>query len=145
MAGPTIVVVDSDSDSDEVEDPPAALSTQSIREQGEAALAARMQRTLRDVFGLREFRAPQQQVIQHVLTGGSGLVLLPTGGGKSLTYQLPGVLLGGVTLVVSPLLALMADQVQALRAKGIEARACRLVGEGSRGFWVGWWVAVCLA
>ncbi len=82
----------------------------------------RIYATLRDTFGLQEFRPPQLDVIKHVLGGGSGLVLLPTGGGKSLCYQLPAILLPGVTIVISPLLALMDDQVSALRSKGVEAR-----------------------
>lgn len=63
---------------------------------------------LRTVFRLDAFRGPQQAVIDHALAGHDALVLMPTGAGKSLTFQLPAVLSPGVTLVVSPLLALMA-------------------------------------
>ena len=70
-------------------------------------------------FGHSEFRPGQKQVIEAVLAGRSALAVFPTGGGKSICYQLPAVLLAGLTLVVSPLIALMKDQVDALRAKGI--------------------------
>lgn len=76
---------------------------------------------LKRIFGLSEFRSSQEQVIQHLVAGGSGLLIMPTGGGKSLCYQLPSQLLPGLTLVISPLIALMKDQVDALRAKGVEA------------------------
>ena len=69
---------------------------------------------LRRVFGHSDFRSGQLEVIQRVLRGGSTLALLPTGAGKSLTYQLPAMLLPGLTLVVSPLLALMTDQLRGL-------------------------------
>lgn len=72
-------------------------------------------------FGHSTFRSPQDAVIQQILDGRDTLVIMPTGGGKSLCYQLPALLLPGVTLVVSPLIALMKDQVDALRAKGIPA------------------------
>lgn len=125
MAGPeVVVVVDDSSDEEEVEEPGPPLNVQ-LRQEGNAGLDARMHQALREVFKLRAFRPPQQAVVKHVLQGGSGLVLLPTGGGKSLCYQLPAVLLEGVCLVVSPLIALMEDQVAALRAKGVDARACR--------------------
>ncbi|MBW8073007.1 MAG: RecQ family ATP-dependent DNA helicase [Ferrovum sp.] len=78
---------------------------------------------LRETFGYREFRGFQEEVIEHVRGGEHALVLMPTGGGKSLCYQIPGLLRTGVTLVVSPLIALMQDQVQALRKRGIAA-AC---------------------
>ncbi|WP_297480815.1 RecQ family ATP-dependent DNA helicase [Ferrovum sp.] len=80
-------------------------------------------RILHDTFGYTEFRGFQKEVIDHVGGGGSALVLMPTGGGKSLCYQIPGLLRPGVTLVISPLIALMQDQVQALRKRGIAA-AC---------------------
>jgi RecQ family ATP-dependent DNA helicase len=72
-------------------------------------------------FGLPAFRPPQHQVIEHVLSGRSALVVMPTGGGKSLCYQLPALLQEGLTLVVSPLIALMKDQVDALLERNIPA------------------------
>ncbi|QWY74560.1 RecQ family ATP-dependent DNA helicase [Ferrovum myxofaciens] len=78
---------------------------------------------LRETFGYTEFRGFQKEVIDHVGGGGHALVLMPTGGGKSLCYQIPGLLRPGVTLVISPLIALMQDQVQALRKRGVAA-AC---------------------
>ena len=76
---------------------------------------------LRESFGLSELRGHQAAAIAGVLAGRDVLLTMPTGGGKSLTYQLPAVLLEGLTLVVSPLIALMKDQVDALRRKGIRA------------------------
>lgn len=78
-------------------------------------------RTLRKTFGLRAFRAGQEAVISRLLEGKSVLALLPTGGGKSLCYQIPALALPGTALVVSPLLALMRDQVETLRRRGIAA------------------------
>jgi ATP-dependent DNA helicase RecQ len=72
-------------------------------------------------FGHAEFRPGQEQIIQALLADRSALAVFPTGGGKSLCYQLPALLLDGLTLVVSPLIALMKDQVDALRARGISA------------------------
>lgn len=72
-------------------------------------------------FGFRGFRYPQESVIQQILSGRDVMVVMPTGGGKSLCYQLPALLLPGLTLVVSPLIALMKDQVDALQARGIAA------------------------
>jgi ATP-dependent DNA helicase RecQ len=77
--------------------------------------------TLRDHFGFDAFRDGQEAVIRALLDGRSALAVFPTGGGKSLCYQLPALLLDGITLVVSPLIALMKDQVDALTAKGIAA------------------------
>jgi ATP-dependent DNA helicase RecQ len=72
-------------------------------------------------FGFREFREPQGDVVSAVLNGEDVVVVMPTGGGKSLCYQLPAILLDGVTIVVSPLIALMKDQVDALLARGVAA------------------------
>ncbi|MDP1634873.1 MAG: DNA helicase RecQ [Gallionellaceae bacterium] len=80
-----------------------------------------LQQTLRDVFGYAEFRGAQQAIVEHVLAGGDALVLMPTGGGKSLCYQIPALLRSGVGIVVSPLIALMQDQVDALRQLGVQA------------------------
>jgi ATP-dependent DNA helicase RecQ len=77
--------------------------------------------TLRDHFGHAAFRDGQEPVVRALLDGRSALAVFPTGGGKSLCYQLPALLLDGLTLVVSPLIALMRDQVDALTAKGISA------------------------
>ena len=79
------------------------------------------QTILTETFGHAAFRASQGDVIDHVLGGGHAVVLMPTGMGKSLCYQVPALSLPGVTLVLSPLIALMKDQVDGLRAKGIDA------------------------
>ena len=76
---------------------------------------------LQQVFGHPAFREGQAAVIERLLAGRSALAVFPTGGGKSVCYQLPALLLPGVTLVVSPLIALMKDQVDALRARGVAA------------------------
>ncbi|MGK5741764.1 DNA helicase RecQ [Micromonospora sp. URMC 103] len=76
---------------------------------------------LRRVFGYDAFRGFQQDVIDHVVAGGDALVLMPTGGGKSLCYQIPALVRPGVAVVVSPLIALMQDQVDALTAVGVRA------------------------
>ena len=79
------------------------------------------QRVLEDVFGYPEFRGQQQSIIEATLAGHDSLVIMPTGGGKSLCYQIPAMLREGTGLVVSPLIALMQDQVTALRELGIAA------------------------
>ncbi|MDH2426871.1 DNA helicase RecQ [Sphaerisporangium sp. TRM90804] len=76
---------------------------------------------LRRVFGYGSFREGQQEIIDHVVDGGDALVLMPTGGGKSLCYQIPALVRHGVGVVVSPLIALMQDQVDALTALGVRA------------------------
>ena len=76
---------------------------------------------LQDVFGYTSFRGEQQAIVEHVVAGGDALVLMPTGGGKSLCYQLPALLRKGVGIVVSPLIALMQDQVDALVQLGVQA------------------------
>src|SRR4051794_8591105 len=80
-----------------------------------------LERTLRERFGLEQFRPGQRAVIESVIGGRDVLCVMPTGGGKSLCYQLPALLLPGLTLVVSPLIALMKDQVDALIQRGIRA------------------------
>ena len=77
--------------------------------------------TLRQVFGLRDFRPYQQEIIEQLLGGGDAFVLMPTGGGKSLCYQLPALHREGLAVVVSPLISLMKDQVDALLANGVSA------------------------
>ncbi|NDU71716.1 DNA helicase RecQ [Actinomadura sp. DSM 109109] len=77
--------------------------------------------TLRRVFGYDAFRDGQREIIEHVVAGGDALVLMPTGGGKSLCYQIPALVRKGTGVVVSPLIALMQDQVDALRALGVRA------------------------
>lgn len=76
---------------------------------------------LSTVFGFDAFRGDQQAIIEHVIAGGDAVVLMPTGGGKSITYQIPAILREGTGLVVSPLIALMHDQVDALVANGVRA------------------------
>ena len=76
---------------------------------------------LNDVFGYPAFRGEQQAIVDHVIGGGDALVLMPTGGGKSLCYQIPALVRSGVGIVVSPLIALMQDQVDALREAGVRA------------------------
>src|SRR5438093_6789410 len=76
---------------------------------------------LRDTFGLERFLPGQEAVIGHLLADRSSAAVFPTGGGKSLCYQLPALMLPGVTLVVSPLIALMKDQIDALTGRGIAA------------------------
>ena len=79
------------------------------------------QQLLQRVFGHAGFRGPQQAIIEHIAAGNDALVLMPTGGGKSLCYQVPALLRDGVGVVVSPLIALMQDQVEALRQVGVRA------------------------
>ena len=77
--------------------------------------------TLRQVFGLNEFRPFQREIIEQLIAGGDAFVLMPTGGGKSLCYQLPALHRAGMAIVVSPLISLMKDQVDALLANGVRA------------------------
>jgi ATP-dependent DNA helicase RecQ len=79
------------------------------------------QQVLERVFGYPAFRGEQQAIIDHVVAGGDALVLMPTGGGKSLCYQIPALVREGVGVVISPLIALMKDQVDALEAVGVRA------------------------
>src|ERR1700730_11462691 len=78
---------------------------------------------LRTVFGFAEFRAGQAEIIETILAGRDVLAVMPTGSGKSLCYQLPAILRDGLTVVVSPLIALMRNQVAQLRSYGIAAGA----------------------
>ena len=84
-------------------------------------LLADARKLLKEVFGYSEFRAGQQDILEAVFRGQDVLAIMPTGGGKSLCYQLPALLFPGITLVVSPLIALMKDQVDALQASGYPA------------------------
>jgi ATP-dependent DNA helicase RecQ len=81
----------------------------------------RAKQILRDVFGYTSFRGQQAEIVDHLAAGGDALVLMPTGGGKSLCYQIPALLRDGVAVVVSPLIALMQDQVAALHEAGVRA------------------------
>ncbi|CAG0955419.1 ATP-dependent DNA helicase RecQ [Methylophilaceae bacterium] len=76
---------------------------------------------LQEIFGYSAFRGAQQAIVEHVAAGGDALVLMPTGGGKSLCYQVPALLRDGVAIIVSPLIALMQDQVDALQQLGVRA------------------------
>src|SRR5438105_4487177 len=83
---------------------------------GEQALAV-----LRRVFGYESFRGQQAEIIEHVCGGGDAVVLMPTGSGKSLCYQIPALVRNGTGVVISPLIALMQDQVDALTVLGVRA------------------------
>lgn len=85
------------------------------------ATESEARRTLHRVFGYEAFRGEQEAVVDHVVAGGDAVVLMPTGGGKSLCYQIPALVRRGTGIVISPLIALMQDQVDALRALGVRA------------------------
>lgn len=103
------------------------LLTGDVRDNGQPAIQAipmnpdSAHQILNDTFGYSAFRGAQQAIVEHVSKGGDALVLMPTGGGKSLCYQLPALLRDGVGIVVSPLIALMQDQVDALKQLGVSA------------------------
>ncbi|MFD8211798.1 DNA helicase RecQ [Streptomyces sp. NPDC059695] len=109
-----MVLSDAPDTSDEITGTPEAVSDAS----GEISDAARV---LQRVFGYSSFRGEQQEIIEQVVGGGDALVLMPTGGGKSLCYQIPALVRAGTGVVISPLIALMQDQVDALRALGVRA------------------------
>ncbi|MEE4639039.1 MAG: DNA helicase RecQ [Wenzhouxiangella sp.] len=92
--------------------PPAAIA---------AAASASPEALLSRVFGYDAFRGRQREIIETVVDGGNALVLMPTGGGKSLCYQIPALIRPGTGIVISPLIALMRDQVEALKANGVSA------------------------
>lgn len=95
-----------------------ALPSVSSRPQG-----VRVRELLQTVFGYQDFRPGQQEIAEHLVNGGNALVLMATGGGKSLCYQVPSLARSGLGIVISPLIPLMKDQVEALRRKGIRAAA----------------------
>src|SRR5262249_1620308 len=86
-------------------------------------VGSRAEQVLRDGFGYPAFRGEQKEIVTHLASGGDALVLMPTGGGKSLCYQIPALIREGVGIVVSPLIALMQDQVAALEEAGVRAAA----------------------
>ena len=79
------------------------------------------QTLLQSIFGYPAFRGEQGAIVEQIINGGDALVLMPTGGGKSLCYQLPALVRQGVGIVISPLIALMQDQVDALLQLGVKA------------------------
>ncbi len=84
-------------------------------------LSPLLQNTLKENFGFEKFRMNQESIINSILSGQDTLAIMPTGGGKSICFQLPALLLPGITIVISPLIALMKDQVDSLKANGIQA------------------------
>ncbi|MGA0332442.1 MAG: RecQ family ATP-dependent DNA helicase [Kiritimatiellia bacterium] len=103
--------------------------------------SSQTQQVLKTVFGFDSFRPGQAAVVERLLAGDSALAVFPTGGGKSLCYQLPALILEGMTLVVSPLIALMKDQIDFLQRKGIKAARMdsSLTAEESRQVWDDLW------
>ncbi|WP_085566066.1 DNA helicase RecQ [Streptomyces murinus] len=102
-------------------DATGGISQMPVVTEGPGADASEALTTLHRVFGYNAFRGEQEAIIEHVVAGGDALVLMPTGGGKSLCYQIPALVRPGTGVVVSPLIALMQDQVDALRALGVRA------------------------
>ena len=100
------------------------MSMRSLTATGDSVfpmMAADAARVLRDQFGYETFRPGQERAVRAVLDGRDTLVVLPTGGGKSLCFQIPALMLPGLTVVMSPLISLMKDQVDALTARGVPA------------------------
>jgi len=94
-----------------------------IRSDGNEFMPADPLSILKTVFGYDTFRGRQRDIIEHVIASKHAFVLMPTGGGKSLCYQIPALARPGIGLVISPLIALMEDQVAALRQAGVKAAA----------------------
>jgi ATP-dependent DNA helicase RecQ len=109
--------VDAAASADDAASPPAAASNGTVID----VTGADPKEALRSVFGYESFRARQEEIVTHLLDGGHALVVMPTGSGKSLCYQLPALVRAGVGVVVSPLISLMQDQVAALRQQGVRA------------------------
>ena len=101
----------------------ATITSPTFRSADSAGIHTEPIDVLRRVFGYDSFRGPQAAIVAHVVAGGSALVLMPTGGGKSLCYQIPALCRPGLGVVVSPLIALMQDQVEGLRQAGVKAAA----------------------
>jgi len=93
------------------------------RSESDDDIGSRAERILQDVFGYPAFRGQQKEIVTHLASGGDALVLMPTGGGKSLCFQIPALVREGMGVVVSPLIALMQDQVAALEEAGVRAAA----------------------
>ncbi|MDQ0644042.1 DNA helicase RecQ [Microbacterium murale] len=100
---------------------PVAPASAPVARQATPARYATAREALHTVFGYDAFRGDQEAIVDHVIGGGDAVVLMPTGGGKSVTYQVPALVREGTGLVISPLIALMHDQVDALRANGVNA------------------------
>ena len=109
---------------------PMASAAQNSELKGSTA-PAEAQSILRETFGLTEFRGEQAKIIAHLIAGGDAIALMPTGGGKSLCYQIPSLCRPGVGLVISPLIALMRNQVDILRQLGVRAAALNSSLSGS--------------
>ncbi|GAB7025641.1 DNA helicase RecQ [Geotalea toluenoxydans] len=92
-----------------------------MKEKDKSVMEANPQQTLLKVFGYKSFRQPQQEIVEGLIRGEDAFVIMPTGGGKSLCYQIPALHRPGVAIVVSPLISLMKDQVDALQANGVKA------------------------
>ena len=104
-------------------EPPENASLTSAGASDTRGALSRDREVLRNIFGFESYRGEQGDVIRHVVEGGDALVLMPTGGGKSLCYQIPAIVRPGAAIVVSPLIALMRDQVESLKQLGVRAAA----------------------
>ena len=102
---------------------PSLCGTHSTIDKAEGYVVVNAKTLLRDVFGFKKFRPGQSEIIDAVACGENVLAIMPTGGGKSLCFQLPALLNDGLTVVISPLIALMRDQVRGLKAVGVTAGA----------------------